>query len=111
MKFIATFLVSLLGFAPILAEAAFLISDPVEVRHGAYTITHCSYTRDGVTTTHPVQPVAATTVMCRIDLTSDPMTGTVLVAFRDGGLSVDGPFVPFTFGSLPPPDGLKVVPN
>lgn len=94
------------------AQAApFLVSDPVPASQGAYTISHCAYTRAGVTTNHVVEAVTGG-VRCRIDLASDPMTGTVQVAFRDNALNKNSD-VPatFDFGAIPQPGNVRVVPN
>lgn len=90
--------------------APFLVSDPVPASQGAYTISHCSFTRGTTTTTHPVEAVTGG-VRCRIDLASDPRTGTVQVAFRDNALATDGPSTPFAFGAIPAPGNVRVVPN
>lgn len=90
--------------------APFLVSDPVPASQGAYTISHCAYTRSGVTTNHAVEAVTGG-VRCRIDLASDPRTGTVSVAFRDNALTTDGPATSFTFGAIPAPGNVRVVPN
>lgn len=93
------------------AQAApFLVSDPIPATQGAYTVSHCAYTRAGVTTNHPVEAVAGG-VRCLIDLASDPKTGTVQVAFRDGALGVNGPTTGFDFGAIPQPGNVRVVPN
>ncbi len=102
--------VVLMLVSAVATAAPFLVSDPVPASQGAYTISHCAYTRSGVTTNHAVEAVTGG-VRCRVDLASDPRTGTVSVAFRDNALATDGPAASFTFGAIPQPGNVRVVPN
>lgn len=89
--------------------APFLVSDPAPQVQGAYTVSHCAYTRGTTTTLHAVETVTGG-IRCRIDLASDPKTGTVTVAFRDNALGVTGSTATFSFGSVTQPAGLRVIP-
>ncbi len=103
-------LIALALFAlPAVANAQFLVSDPVPSGQGVYTISHCAFTRGTVTTLSPVEVVTGG-VRCHIDLSADPKTGTVTVAYRDNVLGVTGPTSSLTFGALPNPLNPRVIP-
>jgi hypothetical protein len=91
--------------------APFLVSDPVPAVQGAFTIDTCAYTRAGVIAFSPVDPVAGQGVRCKVDLATDPRTGSVSLAFRDSVLlPAGGPTTAFSFGAIPAPGNVHVIP-
>ncbi len=104
-------LLFLLLLAPSAWAAPFLIADVPSANADK-----CVYTRAA-----PVEsPVVVDVVnglpangnrICKIDLATDPKTGTVTLALRDSVLGVTGPTASFTFpGALSAPGNPRVVP-
>lgn len=95
-----------------LASAApFLIGDVADARAD-----QCVYTR-GAPVTSPVvvDPVngkpANGNRICKIDLASDPRTGTVTIAVKDSVQGDTSPTASFTFGApLAAPTNFKLIP-
>ena len=100
-------LVLLAALAPAAQAAPFLVSDPTTVDR----VTHCVLTRAGVSSESPVEVVTGGK-RCKIDLASDPKTGTVTVAFKDQVLGDTGPSATFSFPpALQAPQGMRLAPN
>lgn len=102
----------LLAVLPMSVSAApFLIADV-----SAANADQCVYTR-GAPVNSPVVVDAVNGLpangnrICRVDLGSDPRTGTVTLALRDSVLGVTGPTASYTFpGALPAPGNLRLIP-
>lgn len=105
------FVLAFLFASPALA-APFLIGDVSAARAD-----QCVYTRGASVTTSPVQVDAVNGLpangnrVCKIDLATDPKTGTVSLALRDTIAGETGPAASFTFPTaLPAPGNLRVRP-
>ena len=98
-------------FASLAQAAPFLVGDVVDARAN-----QCVYTRGTpVTSAVVVDPVnglpANGNRICKIDLASDPRTGTVTVAVRDTVQGDTSPTASFTFvAPLSAPSNFRLIP-
>lgn len=107
MKSLILAILSFISFS--VSAAPFLVGD---VPGGG---DQCVYTR-GAPVTSPIVVDAVNgnpafgNRICKIDLASDPKTGTVTVAVRDSVLGITSTATSYTFATVSPPTNFRLIP-